>query len=113
MENDDDNADVCDETFESVKEEAILESSVDSVEAEHVTFERGDDSLGGNQDAFSKSNPDSFRRNDDDQELVIIPVKERRSSKTVKGYSDRDGLKIIHIADKQSNTVYSTRSRHI
>ena len=31
MENDDDNADVCDETFESAKEEAILESSVDSV----------------------------------------------------------------------------------
>ena len=55
MENDDDNADVCDETFESVKEEAILESSVDSVEAEHVTFERGDDSLGRNQDAFSKT----------------------------------------------------------
>ena len=46
MENDDDNADVCDETFESVKEEAILESSVDSVEAEHVTFERGDDRNG-------------------------------------------------------------------
>ena len=30
MDNDDDNADICDESFESVKEELILESSIDS-----------------------------------------------------------------------------------
>ena len=41
MENDDDNAD---NSFESVKEELILESSIDS-DAEHVQLDRSDERL--------------------------------------------------------------------
>ena len=40
-----------------------------------------------------------------EDEIVIIPVKDNRS-KTVKGFSNKDGLKIIHIAnDKEGGGV--------
>ena len=44
MDNDDDNADNSDRSFESVKEELILESSIDS-DAEHVQLDRSDERL--------------------------------------------------------------------
>ena len=36
MDNDDDNADICDESFESVKEELILESSIEVIYSENL-----------------------------------------------------------------------------
>ena len=70
MDNDDD---ICDERFESVKEEVFHESSIDS---DADRDERGDERFGSNRDAFIRSNPDNLRRNEDDEEMVMVLVKE-------------------------------------